>query len=195
MARSLKLLAGMVAGILPGLLVCALLVGGLKDTVRTAAAAETFLPQGDITLSGRVTEPTCISRLAEDRLVFDAVEKKPEKVLHLQLSACEAEDVGVALKSDYLPEMPERGVLLNTETRQPVSGGYFTVGPDTTEKDRDGKVRVYRLDQTQYWLGLDGQITDGGSVTLPFLVRMVPGEASGTATAVDARFTLQVSYR
>lgn len=108
------------------------------------AQGETFLPTHEITLSGKVTAPSCQAQLNAQTINFklQRSEVSPkrgpdvsEKVdgsrqqLILQLSECEFDGVGLTFKADALPGYPERGMLTGMKSNTASTATYYTIGP------------------------------------------------------------------
>lgn len=134
--QSLSLLKGMVTGVLPGLLLCTVLTGYLKENV-ARAGTETFLAAQDITLSGTVTAPSCTVKLENDRLTFsrqpqgepDSKRNPALQTLRLNLSQCEVDAVGVMFKAEYWADNPVRGTLRSKQQGQRNDVWYYTISP------------------------------------------------------------------
>lgn len=141
----------MIAGMIPGLLICALVTFWLKAGV-AQAVPETYLAMQDITLSGRVTAPSCTVRLDNSQLKFGAQEGSNASVdtkagngsdshdnatqtLMLNVSECDADGVGMLFKADYWPQMPVRGVLRATSGHQASEAWYYTLSPGRESDD------------------------------------------------------------
>lgn len=141
------------AGMIPGLLLCALVTFWLRVGV-AQAVPETYLAMQDITLSGRVTAPSCTVRLDDNQLKFSAPEDGDvtsgtkvgngsdgnhhdgaTQTLRLNVSECDADGVGMLFKADYWPEMPVRGTLRTTPGHQASEALYFTLSPGRESDD------------------------------------------------------------
>lgn len=136
----------MMKGILPGLAMC-LLTG---VAARAMPGPETYLPAQDITISGRVTAPTCQARLDTDALKFrrprprDGTVTRGEagaaqgedgnrQVMRLLLSECEFDGLGLMFKAESLPGFPSRGGLRSADDNVLNNGAWYSVGPGTPE--------------------------------------------------------------
>ncbi|WP_371972972.1 hypothetical protein ACB496_15265 [Lelliottia nimipressuralis] len=143
--QSVNLLKGMATGVLPGVLLCAVLTGYLKDNV-ALANTETYLAAQDITLSGTVTAPSCTVKLENNRLMFTRQQQDAQGVqssrhnptiqtLRLNLSQCEVDGVGVMFKAEYWPDNPVRGTLRDRAQRQRNDALYYTISPGADEEN------------------------------------------------------------
>lgn len=138
--QSVNLLKGMVTGVLPGVLLCTVLTGYLKDNV-ARAETETYLAAQDITLSGTVTAPSCTVKLENDRLTFTRRQQGEQdnrrnpalQTLRLNLSQCEVDAVGVMFKAEYWPDNPVRGMLRDKQQGQRSDALYYTISPGSDE--------------------------------------------------------------
>ncbi|WP_439413201.1 hypothetical protein, partial [Enterobacter ludwigii] len=94
-------LAEMVRGVVPGVMLCLLVALGAR--MMPVAEAETFLPEHDIIIRGKVVAPSCQAQLDTDSLRFDAAqktggtgrEKDERQVLTLRLGECEFNGIGL----------------------------------------------------------------------------------------------------
>lgn len=191
-------LARMLTGMMPGLVFCAALGTVLKDNVADAAT-ETFLAAQDITLSGRVTAPSCTVKLENDRMTFSRRQDSREtasQTLLLNLSQCEADGVGVTFKAEYWPDNPVRGTLNGAQSRQREEGLYYTLSPGkdngesgeadwpmrladdspALQKDKQAsgnKTDVYfSLAEVNYWYDLKAPMKEGDVRVIPFQVQV-----------------------
>ncbi|WP_329911917.1 hypothetical protein [Serratia quinivorans] len=132
----------MMKGILPGLTLCLLTV----MAARAMPAPETFLPEQDITISGKVTAPSCQAMLKENMLQFQldtsggargfspgGEERKNadtrQQVMSLELSECEFDGLGVRFQAESLPGFPARGGLRGVLGGELNTSTWYTVGP------------------------------------------------------------------
>ncbi|WP_273830923.1 hypothetical protein [Serratia bockelmannii] len=219
----LRPLAAMTVGILPGGLALCLMLGNTVRPGDALAARESALQAQDITVSGRVTAPSCAARLANEDMVFelrsDASRAAPEQhTLQLQLSDCEVEGVGVTLKAEHWAQSPARGLLRTLDTQHlEVTPWYYTVAPgesdsqdpslplrladDTPPLEKDGldaPARDFSLNQVTYWYDARDTLTAGGTAVIPLTVTVRQVEGQKTASSRDglgATFTVQLSYR
>ncbi|MCW2456360.1 UNVERIFIED_ORG: hypothetical protein M2414_004117 [Rahnella aquatilis] len=140
--HSVNLLKGMVTGVLPGVLLCTVLTGYLKDNV-ALAGTETYLAAQDITLSGTVTSPSCTVKLENDRLTFTRQQQDEQdgkrnpalQTLRLNLSQCEVDGVGVMFKAEYWPDNPVRGTLRDRQQKLRNDALYYTISPGADEEN------------------------------------------------------------
>ncbi|MEL5428880.1 hypothetical protein [Serratia nevei] len=199
----------MLTGMLPGVVLCAALGAALKDNVADAAT-ETFLAAQDITLSGKVTAPSCTVKLENDRMTFSRQQDNREtasQTLRLNLSQCEADGVGVTFKAEHWPDNPVRGTLSGAQSRQREEGWYYTLSPGTDsgengeaewpmrladdspalQKDKQAsgdKSDVYfSLAEVNYWYDLKAPMKEGDVRVIPFQVQVhqdITKERQGT---------------
>lgn len=191
----------MLTGMVPGVVLCAALGTVLKDNVADAAT-ESFLAAQDITLSGKVTAPSCTVRLENDRMTFSRQQGSKEsstQTLRLNLSQCEADGVGVTFKAEHWPDNPVRGTLSGAQSRRREEGWYYTLSPGTDsgengeaewpmrladdspalQKDKQAggeKTDVYfSLAEVHYWYDLKAPMKEGDVRVIPFQVQVHHG--------------------
>ncbi|MFP3439123.1 hypothetical protein R0K18_15195 [Pantoea sp. SIMBA_133] len=177
-----------------------------------AASAETFLPQHDITLSGRIVAPSCQAQLDTNKLTF-LLSKKGEprrQTISLTLSECDISGLGIRFGSTVQTQHPERGVLKDSAKR-PASDIWFTVGPvfrpeekslfslatDSTDLVKgDGNTLYFKLGGQNYWFEVD-ESTGGQTLNFPFEVLLHRKNHSQPQNNdnYSANFALQLSYR
>lgn len=197
-AVAARLLGRMLTGMLPGVVLCAALGTVLKGNIADAAT-ETFLAAQDITLSGKVTAPSCTVKLENDRMTFSRQQDNREtasQTLLLNLSQCEADGVGVTFKAEHWPDNPVRGTLSGSQSRQRDNGWYYTLSPGTDngengeanwpmrladdspalQKDNQAggdKTNVYfSLAEVNYWYDLKAPMKEGDVRVIPFQVQV-----------------------
>lgn len=223
-ARAAGLLGRMLAGMLPGVVLCAALGAVLKDNVADAAT-ETFLAAQDITVSGKVTAPSCVVKLENDRMTFRRQQDNRQtasQTLLLNLSQCEADGVGVTFKAEHWPDNPVRGTLSGAVSRQREQGWYYTLSPGTDsgedgestwpmrlaedspalQNDKqagDDKHEVYfSLAEVNYWYDLKAPMKEGDVRVIPFQVQVhqrATKERLSSDEALESTFTMQISWR
>lgn len=196
-----RLFRDMVAGMLPGLLLCSVLVGTLKGNVADAAP-EMYLAAQDITLSGNVTTPSCAVKLENDRMTFSrqqddryTARSLSTQTLRLDLSQCEADGVGVMFKAEHWPENPVRGSLRGTQSTQRDGNWYYTISPgaesdsgdmrwplrlakDSVAPEADkqsgenNKDVYFSLAEVNYWYDLNAPLKESDVLVIPFSVQV-----------------------
>lgn len=116
-----------------------LLWGGLAtvSALHFSARAETFLPVQDVTITGRVTVPSCTVRLDTGHLRFEkgGSGNDAQQYQHLTFGQCDLEGVDVQFQAGTWAGYPDRGTMKSKTTRQPSSAWYFQVAPTPPESD------------------------------------------------------------
>lgn len=223
-ATTAGLLGRMLTGMLPGVMLCAVLGSVLRDNVADAAT-ETFLASQDITLSGKVTAPSCTVKLENEQMTFSRRQEGKEaasQTLLLNLSQCEADGVGVTFKAEHWPDNPVRGTLSGKQSHQRDGGWYYTLSPGVgggdggeaawpmrladdspaLQKDKqtgDENHNVYfSLAEVNYWYDLKAPMNYGDVRVIPFQVRVHRSMTKDKQLADDmleSTFTMQISWR
>ncbi|MEQ4869442.1 hypothetical protein ABN137_26475, partial [Escherichia coli] len=184
---------------------------------------ETFLAQQDITISGLVTAPTCQARLDTDRLSFSSSPPQAKghpaaqgednsRVFTLSLSECEIDGLGVMFKAGSLPGYPSRGELRRVSDNAVFPDVWYTIAPGESVQ-HESPVMVlsanspaldkgpagegyFSLMEEQYWFDISATLRGSDIMTIPFDVQMhYAGDKTAMDDSLDARFTLQLSYR
>lgn len=192
----------------------------MQAHVSSISAAEIFLPRQEITMSGRVLEPSCKAAFDKGMLNFTLDggkgAKMPEsQTLTLQLSDCDLTGLGVKLDAPAWRGFPERGMLKGRQSGQGSEHLYYTIGinvdkqnvfyplsfsTDSSEWVKHGDGGYFHLNQEMYWLEVNGSLNNREVMNIPFTVAIRQTEESevkgGTEdTEFNANFTLSLSYR
>lgn len=191
---------GMLTGMLPGLVLCLVLVGYFKG----AAEAEAFLPMQDISVNGKVIAPTCSARFEEDYLRFAKTARgvgEPRDIedrtrtLRLNLSQCDVDGIGVMFTAEFWPDFPARGRLRDKATQRPSEVWYYLLAPADkrggdaawplllspdspaleTEKQHgndnaQGDRRYFSLNKVNYWYDVKTPPKENEVLVIPFTV-------------------------
>lgn len=180
---------------LAGVLLPGLIVGSQNLSL---ARAETFFPAQDITISGRMTPPSCTARLEESHLNFEQEKNQgtngvQSQTLKLNVSQCEIDEIGVLFKADYWPYHPARGQLRGKASQKLARYWYYMLAPEnensaawplilasdspeleidvqnTTESNSKEK-RYFSLKGVNYWYELKDSLRAGDALIIPFSV-------------------------
>lgn len=215
---------GMLKEMLKGTLPCLLLfvvvaVGGEGE--RALAGSETFLPSREISLSGTVTAPSCQVKLEEEQLNFSRQTGGNDmqvQTLHLRLSECDANGIGMTFTATHWPDMPERGVLQEENSGAYATRWYYTISPQDSPEDEwpltlapdspaprqvTGRNKTdaqayFSLDRVNYWYDMKAPLKTGDMLVIPFAVTVRHDDtqrAELTEDDLEAKFTVQLSWR
>ncbi|MBU9839243.1 hypothetical protein J1780_04630 [Rahnella aceris] len=214
-----SVLAEMLKGILPGLALCLLTI----VTARAMPTPETFLPEQDITISGKVTAPSCQARLDTDSAVFHraatlanktgAAESKGsaaenKQVISLVLSECDFDGLGLVFKAESLPGFPARGQLRGAEGGELTTAVWYTIGPGASEGDAVLKLSpdspaldkgqvgeaYFRLNQEEYWFDVSASLSSGQVLNIPFDV-LIHYDTDTTVESSDKSLVAQFTLQ
>lgn len=221
-----RMFRNILPGRLPVILLCAALIVTLKVNVADAAA-ETFLAAQSVTVRGTVTAPSCTVKLGNGRMSFERNSGGGPEVqtLHLNLSQCEADAVGVMFKAEHWPDNPVRGTLREVQSKERDSSWYYTISPGAEkgsgsiiwplrlaehspapEADKQAGSNThdvfFNLAQVNYWYDLTRPLKENDVMVIPFDVRVhnepikrKGNSVSATDDALESNFMLQLSWR
>lgn len=214
----------MVTGSLPGILLCMLTVCGTGNE-KAGAATGSFLAPRDITLIGRVTAPSCTVRLENSRMQFGSVapgqpRRDAPQQLNIAVSECDADGVGLLLKAEHWPDMPQRGILRSVPGREVSDSLYYTVAPGQESDEAWPLVAVrehaqqgqqpaaqrrenddkpyFLLSAVRYWYNLKFPMKEGDERIIPLTVTVHQASGSVDKTAqeeLNGTFTIELSWR
>ncbi|MDS7721608.1 hypothetical protein [Pantoea ananatis] len=187
-----------------------IIIFGIYVVSAAPAAEETFLPQHEVSFSGRIVAPSCQARLNTNKLTFHhgKVNEPRKQRVSLSLSECDISGLGVRFSTMVQPGHTERGVLKNSDNR-PASNIWFTIGSlfneenstfslssDSTDLIKgEGNTSYFKLGQQNYWFEVDK--INRGPLNFPFEVELHQKDNTGIRDNDDysAIFSLQLSYR
>lgn len=211
MVRFTGTLREVLAGGLPGLLLCVLVM--VIARTQNAPAAETWLPARDITITGRVMAPSCQASLDTDTLTFGAGPVTDSQsvstgkdwrsqVLNLQLGECEFNGLGLKFKADAQSAHPERGILRRQEDNAASQQMYFTLSPQKTSVKADALLQTlspdsaalvkdgnggeyFRLNEDEYWFDMNATLRGGEIMSIPLVVQVHHSDDSSQKGSSD----------
>lgn len=193
----LRTLQEAMSGILPGLALCVLTALMAKSL--PSSAAERFLPEKEITITGKVTAPSCQAQLDTDTLRFGPagnddsedgrVPDDRRQVMNLRLSECEFNGLGLKFRAEAKGDYPERGILRGTVDNVESQRLYFTLGPQGGTEQTDNPLQrlstdsadlvkdnhggqYFRLNEDEYWYDMEATLHGGEVMTIPLEVQV-----------------------